>query len=137
MSIVTTFEKDGKKFVSVLETVSKDAIKVIAGVDKYSPEATALAMALFPQFAAEIKAGDAVFVGIADLVSKTVTEIEAKASAIPAGLTSEQKAADALTIVSSSVIAALASKGITAGTGYVQQLINAVVALLNLPTVSA
>lgn len=137
MGIKATLTKDGKEFVSIIEVVGKDVVKVIAGVDKYSPDATALAISLFPQFAVEIKAGDAVLVGVADLLSKTVVEIESKASAIPAGLTGAQKAAEALTIVSSSVLAALASKGITAGAGYVQSLINAVVALLEIPSVPA
>lgn len=137
MSIVATLEKDGKKFVSVMETAATDTVKVIAGAEKYLPEATALAEALFPQFAPEIAAGSTTFSSIANLISKTVLSVEQKAAAIPAGLTSEQKAAEVLSITSASVISALASEKITAGTEYVQQLINAVVSLLDIPSVPA
>lgn len=135
--VIVTIEAAGKKLISVLDTIGKDTVKVIADVDKYAPEAEAVALALFPQYAVEIKAGDATFIGIADLLSKTVQEIEAKASALPAGLTDTQKAADVLSIVSSSVLAALASKGIAAGSDYVQKLVNAVVGLLNIPSVQS
>lgn len=137
MSIVATLEKDGKKFVSALKTAADDTVKVVAGAEKYLPEATALAEALFPQFAPEIAAGSKTFSSIADLVSKTVVEVEQKASALPAGLSAAQKSADVLSIVSTTVIASLESEKITAGTDYVQQIVNAVVALLNIPTVSA
>jgi hypothetical protein len=135
MAIVATLEKDGKKFLSVLETAAKDTVKIVAGVEKYLPEATVLAEALFPQFAPEIAAGSKTFASVADLISKTVVEVEAKSSALPTGLTGAQKSADVLSIASSSVIAALKSEGITADTAYVQQLVNAVVALLNVPAV--
>lgn len=137
MSVVSTLEKDGKKFVTVLKTVADDAVKVIAGVQKYLPEATVLAEALFPQFAPEIAAGSATFSSVSTLISNTVVEVEQKSSALPTSLTGAQKSADVLSIVSSSVIAALASEKITADTAYVQSLVNAVVALLNVPAVAA
>lgn len=137
MTVIATLEKDGKKFVSVLEAAASDTVKVIAGTEKYLPEATALAEALFPQFAPEIAAGSTTFSAISELISKTVLSVQQKAAALPAGLTTEQKSAEVLSIVSSSVIAALKSEKITAGTAYVQQLVNAVVALLDVPTVSA
>lgn len=135
MSIVATLEADGKKFVSALETVAKDTVKTIAGTEKYLPEADALAEALFPQFAPLIAAGSKTFSSIATLVSSTVVEIEQKSSALPTALTSAEKLGDVLQIVSSSVIAALASEKITADAGYVTTLVNSVVALLNIPTI--
>lgn len=137
MPLITTLEKDGKKFISVLEAAATDTEKVIAGTEKYLPEATAIAEALFPQFAPEIAAGSTTFASIADLISKTVLSVQQKAAALPAGLTSEQKAAEVLSIVSASVISALKAEKITAGTSYVASLVSAVVALLDVPTVSA
>lgn len=137
MSIIATIEKDGKKFVSVMKTAADDVVKVIAGAEKYLPEADSLAMALFPQFAPEIAAGSTTFTSIANLVSKTVLSVEQKAAALPSGLTGAQKSAEVLSIISDSVIAALKSEKITAGTDYVSQIVNAVVSLLNIPTVSA
>lgn len=137
MTVIATLEKDGKKFISVLEAAATDTEKVIAGTEKYLPEATVLAEALFPQFAPLIAAGSTTFASIADLISKTVLSVQQKAAALPAGLTSEQKSAEVLSIVSSSVLSALKSEGITAGASYVQQLVNAVVAMLDIPTVSA
>ena len=137
MSLVATLEADGKKFETVLGLVAKDTVKVIAGVQKYMPEATALAEALFPQFAPEIAAGSATFASISTLISNTVIEVEQKSSALSTSLTGPQKLADVLQIVESSVVAALASEKITAGTNYVATLVNAVVALLNIPGVAA
>lgn len=135
MTVVATLEKDGKKFLSVLETVGKDTVKVITGAEKYLPEETALAEVLFPQFAPEIAAGSKTFSSIADLVSKSVVEVEQKSAALPTTLTGAQKAADVLSIVSSTVLSSLASEKITADADYVQSLVNAVVALLNIPAV--
>ena len=135
MTILATLEADGKKFVSALKTVAADTVKVIAGTEKYLPEATALAEALFPQFSSLIAAGSATFSSVATLISNTVVEVEQKSSALSTALTGPQKLADVLQIVSSSVISALASEKITADSGYVTTLINSVVALLNIPTV--
>lgn len=135
MTVAATLEADGKKFVSALETVAKDTVKVIAGTEKYLPTGTALAEALFPQFAPAIAAGSKTFSSVATLISNTVIEVEQKSSALPTALTGEQKLADVLQIVSSSVISALASEKITADAGYVTSLVNSVVAFLNIPTV--
>lgn len=134
MSIIATLEKDGAKFISILKHVDSDAAKVLVVVEHYLPEAETLADLLFPQFAPEINAGANAFVNVADLIQKAVVEVEQKASALPAGLTGAQKAADVMSMISAAVIALLSQEKVAADTSYVQSLINAVVAILNVPT---
>lgn len=138
MSFISTVEKDGKKLVSVLELIGKDSEKTLVVAAKYLPEAAVIAELLFPAEAPAIAAGTSVALNVANLIQNAVAEVEVKASALPAGLTNEQKSADVLAIVSSVVIANLATLGIkNADTSYVQSLINAVVAILNIPSVAA
>jgi hypothetical protein len=137
MSIVSAVEADGKKLLSVLKLVATDVDKGLVVAEKYLPEAAALAEVLFPAEAPAIAAGTSVAINVANLVQQTVAEVEAKAALIPAGLTGAQKSADVLQIVSTTVIAELATLKITADTAYVQQLINAVVAILNVQSVAA
>lgn len=138
MSFVSTVEKDAKKLVSVLELVAKDADKGLVVAVKYLPEASAIAMLLFPAEAPAIAAGTSAATYIAAVIQNSVAEVEAKAKLIPAGLTGAQKSADVLQIVSAVVISQLATLGIkNADTSYVQSLVNAVVALLNIPSVAA
>lgn len=137
MSILSVFEKDGKKVISVMELVAKDATKVLAVVEKYLPEATVLAGVLFPAEATVIAAGASTFTNVANLIQSAVVSVEQKSSALSATLTGAQKSAEVLTIVSQTVIADLKTLNITADTAYVQKLVNAVVALLNVPSVTA
>ena len=137
MSIVSTIEADGKKVLSFMKKVAEETTKVLSAVETYLPSAESLAVILFPTFAAEITGGATVFTGVADLIQKTIASVEQKATAIPAGLTGVQKAAEVLDIVSKTVISDLAQYKITADTAYVQTLINAVVAILNVPQVKA
>jgi hypothetical protein len=92
---------------------------------------------LFPAEAPAIAAGTSVAINVANLIQQTVAEVEAKAALIPAGITGAQKSADVLQIVSTTVIAQLATLKITADTAYVQQLVNAVVAILNVQGAAA
>jgi len=137
MSIISAVEADGKKLLSVLKLVAQDATKGLAVVVKYLPEAAALAEVLFPAEAPAIAAGTSVAINVANLIQQTVAEVEAKAALIPAGITGAQKSADVLQIVSTTVIAQLATLKITADTAYVQQLVNAVVAILNVQGAAA
>lgn len=137
MSLVSAVEADGKKLLSVLKLVAQDATKGLAVVVKYLPEAAALAEVLFPAEAPAIAAGTSVAINVANLIQQTVAEVEAKAALIPAGMTGAQKSADVLQIVSTTVIAQLATLKITADTAYVQQLVNAVVAILNVQGAAA
>lgn len=138
MSFVSTVEKDAKKLLSVLELVAKDADKGLVVVVKYLPEASVIAQLLFPAEAAAIQAGTSVTISVANVIQTSVAEVEAKAKLIPAGLTGAQKSADVLQIVSQVVISQLSTLGIkNSDTAYVQSLVNAVVALLNIPSVAA
>jgi hypothetical protein len=138
MSIVSTVEKDGKKLISVLELVARDADKGLVVAVKYLPEASVIAGLLFPGEATAIAAGTSVAINVANVIQTSVAEVEAKAKLIPAGLTGAQKSADVLVIVEQTVLSQLATLGVkNADTSYVQSLVNAVVALLNIPSVAA
>lgn len=138
MSLASTIEKDAKKLFSVLELVAKDADKGLVVAIKYLPEASLIAQMLFPAEAPAIAAGTSITISVANVIQNSVAEVEAKAKLIPAGLTGAQKSADVLQIVSSVVISQLATLGLkNADTSYVQSLVNAVVALLNIPSIAA
>lgn len=138
MSLFTVIKAEGVKLVSVFEAIAKDADKGLVYVVNYLPEASALAELLFPAEAPAIAAGTSVALNVTNLIQSAVAEVEAKAKLIPAGLTGLQKSADVLQIVSQTVITDLATLKITANTAYVQSLINAICAILNIPeTVAA
>lgn len=137
MSLFTVLKTDGQKLVSVMEAIAKDADKGLVYVSKYLPEGAALAEILFPAEATAIAAGASVAVNVTNLIQNAVAEVEAKAKLIPAGLTGLQKSADVLQIVSQTVIADLATLKITADTAYVQSLVNAICAILNIPSTVA
>lgn len=137
MSLFSVLKSDGAKLVSVMEAVAKDADKGLVYVAKYLPEAAALAEILFPAEAPEIIAGTSIALSVTNLIQQAVAEVEAKAKLIPAGMTGAQKSADVLQIVSQVVIADLATLKITAGTAYVQSLVNAICAILNIPSTVA
>lgn len=137
MSLFTTIKADGAKLVSVFEAVKKDSSKGLAFVAKYLPEAAALAELLFPAEAPAIAAGTSIALNVTGLIQTAIVEVEAKAALIPAGLTGVQKSADVLQIVSQTVIADLATLKITANTAYVQSLVNAICAILNIPATVA
>jgi len=120
-----------------MEAIGKDADKGLVYVVKYLPEASALAEILFPAEAAAIATGTSVALNVTNLIQNAVAEVEAKAKLIPADLTGEQKSADVLQLVSQTVIADLKTLNITAGTSYVQSLINAICAILNIPSTVA
>jgi hypothetical protein len=137
MSIFTVLKTDGAKLVSVMEAIAKDAAKGLVFVAKYLPEAAAVAELLFPAEAPAIATGTSVALNVTNLIQQSVAEVEAKAKLIPAGLTGAQKSADVLQLVSQSVISDLATLKITANTAYVQSLVNAICAILNIPSTVA
>jgi len=113
-------------FLSVLEAVGKDAEKVLTEVVKYAVPVASLVSLLFPSVAV----GSTAAVTAITLIQNAVLEVEAKASALPAGLTAAQKAADVLLLVGPAVTAILAQEKITAGATEIQNLITAVSAIL-------
>lgn len=140
MSLLSVFEKDGKKVLSIMELIAADAEKGLVIAVKYLPEAAALASLLFPAEAPAIMAGETAFVNVAGIIQSAVAEVEQKYALVKvadANKSGAQKSADVLALVSQVVIADLGKLKITANVAYVQQLINAVVAILNVPSVVA
>lgn len=132
-SITMSLESAGKEVLSVLETVGKDVEKVLTVAVKYAVPVEALVSILFPAAGpAAAAAGTAL-----SLIQTAVLEVEQKASALPAGLTAAQKAADILQLVGPAVTSILAQEKITAGSAEVANLISAVSAILNVAPVAA
>lgn len=138
VSIFSVLKSDSAKLVSVMEAIGKDADKGLVVVAKYLPETAAVAELLFPAEAPEIAAGTSVALNVTNLIQTSVAEVEAKAKLIPAGLTGAQKSADVLQIVEQSVIADLTTLKVpNPTTSYVQSLVNAICAILNIPSTTA
>jgi site-specific recombinase len=137
MSLFTVLEGDATKLVSVFEAVVKDVDKGLVVAAKYLPEAAGLAELLFPAQAVAIASGVSIALNVTNLLQNAIAEVEQKSALIPSNLTGAQKSADVLQIVSTTVIADLATLKITANTAYVQSLINAICAILNIPSTVA
>jgi len=121
-------------FLSFLEAVGKDFAKGLSYAVKIATPVEALAKLLFPQFAPAITAG----VDAAALIQNAVLLVEQKFSA--AGKqsgTGAQKMADVLALSEGAVTAILAQYGVHADAGYVANLVNAVVAVLNVQAAPA
>lgn len=116
------------KFIGFLEAVGKDFLKGLAFAVKYIVPIGSIVSLLFPPAAAAVSE-----TGVAlTLIQNAVVEVEQKyaASGAQSG-TGAQKLAEVLTLTESAVTALLAKAGITADTAYVTNLVNAVVAILN------
>jgi hypothetical protein len=137
MSVFTVLKTDGQKLISVMEAIGKDSAKGLVVVAKYLPSAAAVAEILFPAEAPAIATGVSVALNVTNLIQNAVAEVEAKSKLFPTGMTGLQKSADVLQLVSQVVIADLATLHITAGTSYVQSLVNAICAILNIPSTVA
>jgi len=137
MSLFTIVEGDASKLVSVMQAIVTDVDKGLVYAAKYLPDAAALAELLFPAQAAAIAAGTSVALNVTSLIQNAVAEVEQKSALIPSNLTGDQKSADVLQIISTTVISELATLKITANTAYVQSLIDAICAILNIPSTVA
>lgn len=116
------------KFISLMEAIGKDFLIALADVDKYLPEAAALTSLIFPSTAATA----AGVVTSVDLIQKAVVTIEQKAAAAGAANgTGAQKLADVLTLVTPTVTQLLTAEGLHVDTAYITNVVNAVVAILN------
>jgi hypothetical protein len=116
------------RFVSIMEKIGQDCLKALSEIEKYLPAAAALAIEIFPQFAAPITG----IVNSTDLIQKAIVTVETKmAAAGIANGTGAQKAADVLTIVTPTVTQLLTAEGLKVDTAYIQGIVNAVVAVLN------
>ena len=121
-------------FVSVLEAIGKGFAKGLEWAVTYAIPVEKLVGTLFPSAAP-------VTTGLADataLVQKAVLLVEQKyAAAGMQGGTGVQKLAEVMTLVGPVVTQLLAAAGVAASTTYVQSLINAVVAILNVQAMPA
>jgi len=115
-------------FIGFLKSIGKDFEKGLAWAVKYAVPVEKLVGLLFPAAAPAA-------LGVADatsLIQTAVLLVEQKyaASGVQSG-TGAQKLAEVLLLTEGSVTALLAQAGITADTSYVTNLVNAVVAILN------
>lgn len=121
------------KFVSIMEKVGHDIKVAWEDVVKYLPAASALAAVIFP--------GSATVAGVVNsvgLIQQAVATVEQKfaAAGAPTG-TGAQKLAQVLSIVTPSVTQLLAAEKINVDQTQITNIVNAVVAVLNVQTTPA
>jgi hypothetical protein len=115
-------------FIGVLEAIGKDFAKGLKWAVQYALPVEKLVALLFPAAAPVVTA-------IADattLIQNAVLLVEQKyaASGVQSG-TGAQKLAEVMTVAGDAVASLLAKAGITATSDYVESLVSAVVAVLN------
>ena len=115
-------------FTGVLEAIGKDFAKGLTWAVQYGLPVEKLVGLLFPAAAPATTA----LADATTLIQNAVVLVEQKyaASGVQAG-TGAQKLAEVLTLAGDAVTSLLASAGITAAADYVQTLVSAVVAILN------
>jgi hypothetical protein len=122
-------------FVKVLEAIGKDFAKGLGWAVTYAVPVEKLVGLLFPAAAP----GALILADATTLIQNAVLLVEQKYAA--AGLQSgsgSQKLAEVMTLAGSAVLSLLSQAGIKgATTAYVQSLVSAVVAILNVQTMPA
>ena len=115
-------------FVGVLEAVGKDFAKGLKWAVQYALPVEKLTALLFPGAAPTV----AVLANATTLIQNAVVLVEQKyaASGVQTG-TGAAKLAEVTTLAGDAVTALLAKGGITATSDYVESLVSAVVAILN------
>jgi hypothetical protein len=126
-TVGATLKADVAKFISILDKVGQEAEKALAFLDKYALPVAGLVSLIFPAAAPEV-GGAATAIG---LIQNAVLEVKAKSALLPAGLTPAQMLADELQLVGPAVITLLAQEKITVNSAQVENIIQAVVAVLN------
>jgi hypothetical protein len=121
-------------FTSVLESIGKDFAKGLGWAATYAVPVEKLVATLFPAAApAAIAVADAT-----SLVQSAVLLVEQKYAAAGAQSgTGTQKLADVMTLAEPVVTQLLTQAGIAASTAYIQSLVSAVVAILNVQPMPA
>jgi hypothetical protein len=118
-------------FIGVLEAIGKDFAKGLKWALTYAVPVGNLVSLLFPAAAAVV----AEVTSATSLIQNAVFAVEQKFAAAGAQSgTGAQKLAEVLTLAEDAVTALLKQAGITADTSYVTNLVNAVVAILNVQT---
>jgi hypothetical protein len=115
-------------FTGVLEAVGKDFAKGLKWALQYALPVEKLVALIFPGTAPTVS----VLENATTLIQNAVVLVEQKyaASGVQEG-TGAAKLAEVMTLAGDAVTALLAKAGITASSDYVQSLVSAVVALLN------
>jgi hypothetical protein len=122
------------KFISIMEAIGRDAKLIFTEVEKYLPSAATLAKLLFPAQSAAV----AGVVNAVGLIQQAVALIEQKYAALGTATgTGAQKLAEALSVVTPTVTQLLAAEGLPVNATYIQNIVNAVVAILNVQTAAA
>jgi hypothetical protein len=111
-----------------MDALKKDVAVIWNDVVKYLPAAASLATIIFPAEAAPI----AGVVNSVDLIRQAVASVEQKFAAAgnPTG-TGAQKLAQVLSMVSPTVTQLLTAEGLKVDSVYLTNIVNAVVAILN------
>ena len=116
-----------------MKKIGEDITIVFSDVVKYLPAASNIAALLFPGNTGEVSE----VVNAVQLVIQTVTTVEQKFAALGTqSQTGAQKLAQVLSIVTPTLLSLLAKAGITADASLVTQIVNGVVAILNIAVVA-
>lgn len=116
------------KFISIMDKIGDDIKIVWADVVKYLPAASALAALIFPAQAAALTG----VVNSVDLIQQAVATVEQKfAAAGNVEGTGAQKLAQVLSLVTPTVSQLLTAEGLNYNSAQVTNIVNAVVAVLN------
>jgi len=121
-------------FINVLQVIGKNFEKGLVWAVKYAVPVEKLVALIFPAAAPEATT----LAEATTLIQNAVLLVEQKyaASGVQSG-TGAQKLAEVIALTSSTVITLLKQAGVTADTSYVQSLISAVVAILNVQAMPA
>jgi len=122
------------EFVTIMEAAAKDFEKGLTFAVKYLPAAGVLASLIFPVAAAPV----AEVVSATDLIQNAVVLVEQKyaASGVQTG-TGAQKLAEVLTLTNQAVPSLLKAANLPTTTSYITNVVNAVVAILNVQSAPA
>jgi hypothetical protein len=121
-------------FTGVLETIGKGFEKGLTWAVQYAVPVEKLVALLFPAAAPEAT----VLAGATTLIQNAVLEVEQKytASGVQSG-TGTQKLTEVMTLAGAAITTLLAQAGVEASTTYVESLVSAVVAILNVQAMPA
>lgn len=124
-------ERMNVTFIGVLQAVGKEFEKGLAWAVEYAVPVEKLVALIFPAAAPEA----ATLADATTLIQNAVLLVEQKyaASGVQSG-TGAQKLAEVMTLTGNTVTTLLNQAGIAANASYIQSLISAVVAILNVQT---
>jgi hypothetical protein len=122
-----------QKFMTAMQAVGKNPKQSLTDVEKFLPTAESLAAAILPPGAATSHQG----VVAIDLIQKAVVKVRQQMAA--AGVTSgseAQELADVKQMTQAAVMQLLTEAGVTVDDGYMTEIVNAMVSILNVKLTS-